>query len=145
MRRYSAYSANQVMTTTAATSMISKNSTTAASLVRRESRLAGPTRYRADVSLCIRLGNRRHMPRRRRSSGDLDVDLVDARAGRCHAGVAVARRRQRAQRPRAGRGEEPEVTGGRRDDLGGELVRASPAGARTRRRPPDRSRRRRGR
>jgi hypothetical protein len=29
MRRYSAYSANQVMTTTAATSMISKNNTTA--------------------------------------------------------------------------------------------------------------------
>jgi hypothetical protein len=28
MRRYSAYSANHVMTTTAATSMISKNSTT---------------------------------------------------------------------------------------------------------------------
>jgi hypothetical protein len=33
MRRYSAYSANQVMTTTAATSMISKNNTTATSLV----------------------------------------------------------------------------------------------------------------
>src|ERR1700716_2247718 len=32
MRRYNAYSANHVMTTTAATSMISKNSTTAASL-----------------------------------------------------------------------------------------------------------------
>jgi hypothetical protein len=33
MSRYTAYSANQVMTTTAATSMISKKSTTTKSLV----------------------------------------------------------------------------------------------------------------
>src|SRR5262245_42804535 len=92
------------MTTTAATSMISKNSTTSASLAAE-----APTT----------LGGRRSDHDR---SGDLDVDLVNARAGRCHAGVAVACGGERAQRPGPRSGEEPEVTGGRRDDLGGELV-----------------------
>ena len=40
MRRYNAYSANQVMTTTAATSMISKNSTTPGSLAAGRPRLS---------------------------------------------------------------------------------------------------------
>ncbi len=53
---------------------------------------------------------------------DLDVYLVDARARGLHHRVAVAGRRQRAQRPGSGRGEEPEIAGGRRDDLRGELV-----------------------
>ena len=40
MRRYNAYSANHVMTTTAATSMISNNSTTPASLAAGRPRLS---------------------------------------------------------------------------------------------------------
>src|SRR5690348_9349951 len=97
------------MTTTAATSMTSKNNTTASSLV------GGGHPRRAALA-------RVRPVRRDQGSGDLDVDLVDARARRSDAGVAVARRGQCAQRPRAGGGEEPEVTGGRGDDLGGELV-----------------------
>src|SRR3569623_1952319 len=44
-------------------------------------------------------------------------------AGRGDAGGTGACGRQGAKRPGAGRGEEPEVAGGRRDHLGGELVR----------------------
>src|SRR3954452_10168387 len=100
MRRYSAYNANHVMTTTAATSMISKNNTTTTSLVARRcascrgAREAAPRR-----DVCARRGMK--------PSGDLDVDLVDARAGRCDAGVTIARGGQRAQRPGARCREEP--------------------------------------
>src|SRR5205823_12085928 len=48
-------------------------------------------------------------------------DLVDATVRR-DGRVAVAFARQCAQGPRTGRGEEPELAGGRRHHLGGELT-----------------------
>src|SRR5690349_7691721 len=79
------------------------------------------SKFRSVFARTLRCGRK---PDRSRleSLRDLDVDLVDAGPRGRHTGVAVARGRQRTQRPGAGRGEEPEVTGGRRDDLGGELV-----------------------
>src|SRR5271170_4948752 len=84
--RYSVYSANQE---TATTRMISKNKTTATSLV-----VGDAAAGRGD------------------RSGDLDVDLVDARARWGHHRVAITCRRECAQRPGPGCGEEPEVAGG---------------------------------
>src|SRR5882757_1790208 len=102
------------MTTVAATSMISKKSTTLVSL--------SGGQERSDRGFDPLSAVPRHVGAPLVGLGDLDVDLVDACTGRRDAGVAVACGRQGAQRPGAGCGEEPEVAGGRRDDLGGELV-----------------------
>ena len=80
------------MTTVAKTSMISKNSTTGMSL------FLGAIARAVEPAVGSReFDDRDRWPRGR--SGDLDVHLVDARARRCHHGVAVAHLRQRAQRP----------------------------------------------
>lgn len=81
MSRYSTYSANQEMTTTATISMISKNNTTGSSLF-----VSFPVAASGDKPVWLaRAANR---------SGDLDVYLVDARTRRHHHSLAIASRRQ---------------------------------------------------
>ena len=94
--RYSVYSANQLISTTAATSMISKNRTT-----RSTSLVSGQARAGQAILT--------------------STSWIPAPFGSTMASPLPAAR-QRPQRPGSGCGEEPEVAGGRRDDLGGELA-----------------------